>query len=111
MCGVGSIALIASSLAGCGPVGPAARARIGAGVRKVVCVNRASGAAWTVSLDETRRIADGQTARFSEAKIAWRNPADGGNYELDRRSGALSVTRASSTGGYMIFFDCAPPSG
>jgi hypothetical protein len=37
----------------------------------------------------------------------WRDAANGWNYRLDRKSGALTVTLASATGGNFLFDRCA----
>jgi len=70
------------------------------------CVNAASGASWTVTVDDQKRTVDGAPADISAARISWRDPASGGLYDLDRKSGALTFTNPSSTGGYMLFHRC-----
>jgi len=49
------------------------------------------------------------SSRISDAEISWRDAKDGWNYTLDRRSGALTVTVASSTGGYFLHDRCRLP--
>jgi len=99
-------ALLALVLAGCGARQPS-RSVLPAGTSDVRCVNLASGAAWTIHLDDAGKRADGQPARMPAGRIDWRSASDAGLYELDRLSGRLTVTRASSTGGYIIIYRCA----
>lgn len=97
--------LLALGLLGCGgPTG--GRLAVPPGSPTVFCVNPASGASWNVGLNEAGKLADGQAAQFGAREITWSNPSDGGAYELDRASGALEITRASSTGGYVTFDHC-----
>ena len=70
------------------------------------CVNAASGSSWSLAVDEQKRTVDGAPADISAARINWRDPASGGYYDLDRKSGALTFTNPSSTGGYMLFHRC-----
>jgi hypothetical protein len=100
-----SLALL--TLAACGADAPPAHPTIPPGVAAVSCVS-ADARTWTLTLDAGRQLADGQPARFGPRRVAWRNASDGGAYELDLATGALTVTRASSTGGYQVFFACRP---
>ena len=70
------------------------------------CTNPTSGASWSLAVDEQKRTVDGAPADISAARINWRDPASGGYYDLDRKSGALTFTNPSSTGGYMLFHRC-----
>jgi len=70
------------------------------------CVNSASGASWTLMVDDQKRTVDGTPADMSAARISWRDAASGGIYDLDLKSGALTFTNSSSTGGYMLFHRC-----
>ena len=70
------------------------------------CVNQASHAGWELKVDPAKSTADGFPATIGTASIAWRDPVRGGNYELDRASGALTFSNASSMGGYMLFHRC-----
>ena len=72
----------------------------------ITCTNPVSGAAWQVSIDYRRMTVDANPARISRDEISWFDPKDGGNYTLDRRSGALTATVASSTGGYFRHARC-----
>jgi hypothetical protein len=80
---------------------------IGAAATRIQCVNIASRATWSIALDAPRRLADGQTASFRGRRTSWRNTSDGSAFDLDRATGALVVTRASSTGGYVSSYVCA----
>ena len=70
------------------------------------CVNSASGASWKVLVDDERRTVDGNPAQISPSHISWREGT--GIYDLDRATGALTFTNASSTGGYTLFHKCQP---
>ena len=104
--------VLALALLGCGGRIDG-RLAIPPGAPMLFCINPASGASWTLDLNEAGRLADGHAARFAAREITWSNPSDGGAYELDRASGALEITRASSTGGYVTFDRCkaAPVPG
>jgi hypothetical protein len=96
------------ALAGCGRAPPPlAKWVIGADATHIRCVNLASGASWTIAFDPAGRLADGQPASFGDRRIAWRDLKQGSVFELDRASGALVVTRASSTGGYVSTYACS----
>jgi hypothetical protein len=66
----------------------------------VTCTNPVSGASWQIVIDYGRATVDANPAQISRAEISWFDPKDGGNYTLDRRSGNLTASVASSTGGY-----------
>ncbi len=76
------------------------------GETAITCTNPASGASWQIMIDYDKGTVDANPARISDAKISWHEAKDGGNYTLDRRSGALTVIVASSTGGYFLFDRC-----
>ena len=84
----------------------AASPAVPAAVLDFQCVNAASGASWTVSVDDQKRTVDGTPADITASRISWRDPASGGLYDLDRKSGALTFVNPSSTGGYMLFHRC-----
>ena len=75
----------------------------------ITCTNPASGATWQISIDYDRATVDANPARISDAEISWRDAKDRWNYTLDRRSGALTVIVASSTGGYFLHDHCRLP--
>ena len=72
-----------------------------------VCTNPSSGATWNVRVDFARRMVDAFPAEITNRRITWHDTVRGGIYELDRRSGALTVIFASSTGGYFLHDRCA----
>ena len=75
----------------------------------IICTNPASGATWRISIDYARATVDSNPAQVSATEISWHDAKDGGSYTLDRRSGALTVVLASSTGGYFLHDRCRLP--
>lgn len=75
------------------------------GEKAITCTNPASGANWQIKVDYDRRTVDSHPADIGDALISW-HTADGENYALDRKSGHLTVTVASSTGGYFLHDQC-----
>ena len=73
----------------------------------VTCTNRTSGASWQIAIDPAKHTVDSNPAEFTPAAITWFDPKDGGNYTLDRRSGDLTASVASSTGGYFRHGRCS----
>ena len=86
----------------------AASAGAGSHRTTMVCVNPASGATFEVRIDFDHDTVDANPAQVTDASISWRDGKDGGNYTLDRSTGALSAVFASSTGGYFLHDRCAP---
>ncbi len=78
------------------------------GAAALTCTNPASGAHWQIKIDYEHGTVDANPAAISDTKISWHDAGDGGNYTLDRKSGKLTVTVASSTGGYFMFHRCQP---
>jgi hypothetical protein len=72
----------------------------------VTCTNPVSGASWQIAIDFEKATVDSNQAKITLATISWFDPADGGNYTLDRKSGALTAIVASSTGGYFRHGRC-----
>jgi len=72
----------------------------------VTCTNPYSGTSWQIEIDYARGTVDANPAKISADSISWHDPHDGGNYTLDRASGALTVIVASSTGGYFLHDRC-----
>lgn len=72
----------------------------------ITCTNPASGATWQIKIDYANRTVDANAASVSDSKISWHDPKDGGNYTLDRKTGALTFVASSSTGGYFISDRC-----
>ena len=77
-----------------------------AGQAAVTCTNPVSGATWQILIDYGKATVDSYRAKITAADISWFNPKDGGNYTLDRRSGDLTASVASSTGGYFRHGRC-----
>jgi hypothetical protein len=75
----------------------------------ITCTNPTSGATWQISIDYDQATVDSNAARLSDTEISWRDRKDGANYTLDLRSGELTVTVASSTGGYFLHDRCGLP--
>ena len=74
----------------------------------LTCINPHSGTSWQIKIDYEKGTVDANPARISSGEISWFDPADGGKYTLDRRSGKLTFVAASSTGGYFLFDQCRP---
>jgi hypothetical protein len=72
----------------------------------ITCTNPASGATWQINVDYANSTVDANAASISDSKISWHDPKDGGNYTLDRKTGALTFVASSSTGGYFISDRC-----
>jgi len=89
-------------------VGVTAPVRSEAHRETMVCENPASGATWELRIDLDRATVDTSPANVTDTSIAWHDAKDGGNYTLDRKTGALSAVFASSTGGYFLHDRCAP---
>ena len=85
---------------------PAVSAEAQRGETAITCTNPTSGTSWQIRIDYGKGTVDANPARISDAKIAWHDAADGGNYTLDRKSGSLTVVVASSTGGYFLYHHC-----
>ena len=95
-------------LAACVAAGPAG-AQTHAAAAAITCVNPASGTTWQITIDYDRATVDSNPAAVSDDEISWRDAKDGWHYTLDRRSGALTVVVASSTGGYFLHDRCRLP--
>jgi hypothetical protein len=74
---------------------------------RLTCTNPMSGTSWQIAIDFDRATVDSNRAKITGAKISWFDPADGGNYTLDRKSGDLTASVASSTGGYFRHGRCS----
>jgi hypothetical protein len=78
------------------------------GETTITCANPVSGASWQIRIDYRRATVDSNPAEIKLSKISWFDPKDGGNYTLDRNSGDLTASVASSTGGYFRHGHCSP---
>jgi|SRR5436305_2936469 len=76
------------------------------GETAITCLNPVSGTSWQIVIDYGKATVDSNPAQISGAGISWFDPKDGGNYKLDRKSGDLSASVASSTGGYFRHGRC-----
>jgi hypothetical protein len=72
----------------------------------ITCINPVSGTSWQIVIDYGKATVDSNPAEITQAGISWFDPKDGGNYKLDRRSGDLTASVASSTGGYFRHGRC-----
>jgi len=77
------------------------------GETAITCTNPVSGASWQITIDYRNATVDANPAAITAAAISWFDPKDGGNYTLDRKSGKLTASVASSTGGYFRHSQCA----
>jgi hypothetical protein len=66
----------------------------------LTCTNPVNGMSWQILIDYRKPAVDSNPAEMTRAGISWFDPKDGSNYTFDRRSGDLTATVASSTGGY-----------
>ena len=73
----------------------------------ITCTNPVSGTSWEITIDFNKGTVDSNRANITAAKISWFDPTDGGNYTLDRKSGDLTASVASSTGGYFRHGRCS----
>ena len=72
----------------------------------ITCVNPVSGTSWQIVIDYGKATVDSNPAEITRAGISWFDPKDRGNYRLDRESGDLTASVASSTGGYFRHLRC-----
>jgi hypothetical protein len=72
----------------------------------ITCANPVSGTSWQIVIDYGKATVDSYPARITLGEISWFDPKDGGNYKLDRKSGELTASVASSTGGYFRHSRC-----
>jgi hypothetical protein len=73
----------------------------------ITCINPASGTSWQIVIDYPKATVDSNPAKITPAEISWFDPTDGGHYTLDRKSGDLAASVASSTGGYFRHARCS----
>jgi len=73
----------------------------------ITCTNLASGTSWRIMIDYRKATVDSYPAEISRVEISWFDPKDGGHYALDRKSGDLTASVASSTGGYFRHGHCS----
>ncbi len=73
----------------------------------ITCTNPVSGTSWQIVIDLGKATVDSNRAKITGTEISWFDPRDGGNYTLDRTSGDLTASVASSTGGYFRHGRCS----
>ena len=66
----------------------------------VTCTNPVSGASWQITIDYGKATVDAHPAKISQGEISWFDPKELSNNRLDRKTGNLTTSIASSTGGY-----------
>ena len=72
----------------------------------VNCRNE-NGYSWRLAIDYRRSTVDANPATITPAEISWFDPNDGGHYTLERQTGELTASVASSTGGYFRHARCS----
>lgn len=77
-------------------------------LRIFICANPSSGAVWRVTVDDAHRRVDSFPANISSRRAVWTDSSRGGAYRLDFLTGVLTVSRASSTGGWILQDRCRP---
>lgn len=97
--------LALATLTACAP--PPANWAVAADATLVHCLNPASGARWDLTIDRVRGLADGRAAHITDREVAWTGADAQTRWALDRTNGSLTMTRPSSTGGYINFDRCA----
>lgn len=73
----------------------------------LTCTNPVSGTSWRIAIDYRTATVDSNPAEIGRAEISWFDPKDGGHYRLDRKSGDLTASVASSTGGFFRHARCS----
>jgi hypothetical protein len=74
----------------------------------MVCTNALGRSPWRIMIDYGKSVVDAEPAEISPDAISWFDPTDRATYLLDRRSGNLRSSLASSTGGYFRYGHCSP---
>src|ERR1700686_1155026 len=95
-----------ASLAACLAV-PAINGDAQQGETAITCTNPVSGASWQIVVDYGKATVDSNPARITRTEISWFDPKDSGNHTLDRKSGDLTTSVPSSTGGYFRHARCS----
>jgi hypothetical protein len=70
------------------------------------CVSADNNGTWTLKVDYAAGTVNGDPAEFTDQQITWHNSAAGGYYELDRKSGKLTIRYASAVGGFLMWRSC-----
>jgi hypothetical protein len=95
------IAVLAAGLAV-----PAINGNAQEGETALTCTNPANGMSWQVLIDYGKPTVDSYPAEITRSGISWFDRKDGSNYTFDRKSGDLTASVASSTGGYFRRAHC-----
>src|ERR1700730_8138154 len=74
----------------------------------MTCTNPVRGTSWQIMVDFAKDTVSYNQLKIPPAEISWFAPRDGGTYTLDRNSGDLRASVASSTGGYFRHGRCSP---
>ena len=69
------------------------------------CTNTTSGTTWDIPVDLAHGTVDQVPARITEGVISWEDTTLH-HYDFDRRTGALDMHAASSTGGFYLTDRC-----
>jgi hypothetical protein len=72
----------------------------------LTCTNPVNGFSWQLLIDYRNAAVDSNPAAITTAAVTWFDPKDRSYYRLDRKSGDLGATVASSTGGYSRHARC-----
>jgi hypothetical protein len=100
-----AVAISASAIHAGGLVAPSI-AEPQRGETAITCTNPFSGTSWQIKIDYGQRTVDSNPADISDSTISWRDSTNGWKYMLDRKSGKLTVTLASATGGNFLYDQC-----
>jgi hypothetical protein len=76
------------------------------GEAAITCTNPSSGVSWQIKIDYDHSTVDSNPARIGASEISWHDASNGWYYALDRKSGDLTVTLASATGGNFLYDHC-----
>jgi hypothetical protein len=89
-------------------VAPASRAQSAPahGRIAITCTNPYSGVNWRIEIDYDSSTVDSNPADITGTTISWQDDKSGRKYRLDRKSGTLTVTLASATGGNFLYDQC-----
>ena len=71
------------------------------------CTNTTSGAQWRYNVDWTKSTINRKPAVITDSLITWQDTEVGPNYSFDRSSGVMTKIVASSTGGGILYDQCA----
>lgn len=74
----------------------------------LTCTNPVNGFSWQILIDYRNGAVDSNPAAITTAEVTWFDPKDHSYSRLDRKSGDLGATVASSTGGYSRHARCSP---